>query len=101
MDAYLATLTWQRKVSQTGQICIGGSHHYYTVGRTWAASEVLVRFDPTDRHFVFYDLKAPEKVIGRRPTRHLEGEDLTGFATFPQGLLPQQLPLPFVQWVNC
>lgn len=101
VDAYLATLTWQRKVSQTGQICIGGSHHYYTVGRTWAASEVLVRFDPTDRHFVFYDLKAPEKVIGRRPTRHLEGEDLTGFATFPQGLLPQQLPLPFVQWVNC
>jgi transposase InsO family protein len=101
VDAYLATLTWQRKVSQTGQICIGGSHHYYTVGRTWAASEVLVRFDPADRHFVFYNLKTPEQEIGRRPTRHLQVEDITGYATFPQGLLPQQLLLPFVQGVNC
>ena len=101
VDAYLATFTWQRKVSQTGQICIGGSHHYYTVGRTWSAAEVLVRFDPADRHFVFYDPKLPEKEIGRRPARHLELEDLIGLVTFPQGLLPQQLPLPFIQEVNC
>jgi transposase InsO family protein len=101
VDAYLATLTWQRKVGQTGQICIGGSHHSYTVGRTWAGSEVLVRFDPANRHFVFYDLKAPEKEVGRRPTRHLEVENITGYATFPHGLLPQQLLLPFVQGVNC
>lgn len=100
VDAYLATLTWQRKVGQTGQICIGGSHHSYTVGRTHARSQVLVRFDPADRHFVFYDLKLPEKEIGRRPARQLEVDDLTGYATFPQALLPQQLPLPFVQRVN-
>lgn len=101
VDAYLATFTWQRTVSQTGQICIGGSHHSYTVGRTYARSQVLVRFDPTDRHFVFYDPKIPEKCIGRRPTRHLAVTDLTGYATFPQGLLPQQLWLPFPKWVNC
>jgi transposase InsO family protein len=101
VDAYLATLTWQRKVSQTGQICIGGSHHYYTVGRPHAGAQVLVRFDPADHHFVFYQLELPEKEIGRRPARHLEVEVLTGYATFPQGLLPQQLPLPLFQWVNC
>lgn len=101
VDTYLAAFTWQRKVSHTGQICIGGSHHYYTVGRTWAGSEVLVRFDPADRHFVFYDVQLPEKEIRRRPARQLEVADLTGYATFPQGLLPQQLSLPFVQWVNC
>lgn len=100
VDAYLATFTWQRKVSHTGQICIGGSHHYYTVGRALTGSEVLVRFDPTDRHFVFYDPQAPDKEIGRRPTHHLEVADLTGYATFPQALLPQQLPLPFLQGVN-
>ncbi|HLO32442.1 MAG TPA: hypothetical protein VK249_25045 [Anaerolineales bacterium] len=96
VDAYLATLTWQRKVGQTGQICIGGSHHAYTVGRPQAGTEVLVRFDPADRYFVFYDPRVPEKEIGRRPARHLDLEDITGYATFPQGLLPQQLPLPFV-----
>ena len=101
VDTYLATFTWQRKVSHTGQICIGGHHHYYTVGRAYAGSEVLVRFDPADRHFVFYDPKASEKVIGRQPARHLEVEDLTGYATFPQGLFPQQLPLPLFQGVNC
>jgi len=101
VDAYLATCTWQRKVSHTGQICLGGHHHYYTVGHTHAASEVRIRLDPADRHFVFYDLKVPQQEIGRRPARHLTTEDLTGYASFPQGLLPQQLPLPFVQGVNC
>lgn len=100
VDAYLATLTWQRKVSHSGQICIGGHHHYYTVGHAYAGSEVLVRFDPSDRHFVFYELRAPETEIRRRPARHLEVEDLTGYVTFPQSLFPQQLPLPLFQRVN-
>lgn len=94
VDAYLATFTWRRRVSKTGQVCLGGRHHYYTAGRTYAQREVLVRFDPTDRHFVFYDPDTPDDEIGRRPTRHLEIEDITGLATWPEGLLPQQLPLP-------
>jgi transposase InsO family protein len=100
VDAFLSTFTWSRKVGKTGQICIGGHHNYYSVGRACAGQEVWVRFDPTDRHFVFYlpsseldDLDELQEV-GRRPARHLEVEDLTGLAAWPAGLVPQQLPLP-------
>ena len=102
VDAFLSTFTWTRKVSKTGQICIGGQHEYYSVGRAYARQEVMVRFDPTDRHFVFYlpeceqDDQAQQEPqeIGRRPARNIEVEDLTGLATWPAGLVPQQLPLP-------
>jgi transposase InsO family protein len=94
VDAYLSKQLWNRKVSKTGQICIGGHHQYYTVGRAYARQEVLVRFDPTDRHFVFYDPDQPDDEIGRRPARNLEVEDLTGLATWPEDLVPQQLLLP-------
>jgi transposase InsO family protein len=102
VDAFLSTFTWTRKVGKTGQICIGGHHQYYSVGRAYARQEVVVRFDPTDRCFVFYlpdpaqdDLDQEDlQEVGRRPARHLEVEDLTGLATWPQGLVPQQLPLP-------
>jgi len=102
VDAFLSTFTWTRKVGKTGQICIGGQHEYYSVGRAYARQDVVVRSDPTDRCFVFYlpdsaqdDLDQEDlQEIGRRPARHLEVEDLTGLATWPQGLVPQQLPLP-------
>jgi len=102
VDAFLATFAWRRKVDKTGRICIGGQHQYYSVGRAYARQEVMVRFDPLDRHFVFYLIdperndSAPEALqeIGRRPARNLEVEDLTGLATWPDDLLPQQLPLP-------
>ena len=103
VDAYLSTFTWRRKVSKTGQICLGGHHHYYAVGRAFAQREVLVRFDPTQRHFVFYVPDSPDVEFGRRPARNLEIEDITGLATWPAGLLPQQLPLPLLltEEVNC
>jgi transposase InsO family protein len=102
VDAFLSTFAWTRKVGKTGQICMGGQHEYYSVGRAYACQEVMVRFDPIDRHFVFYlpdpeqDSPAPEELqeIGRRLARNLEVEDLTGLATWPAGLVPQQLPLP-------
>jgi len=102
VDAFLSTFTWTRKVSKTGQICIGGHHQYYSVGRAFARKHVLVRFDPSDRCFVFYRPDSARKnpkqkhlrEIGRRPARNLEREDLTGLATWPSGLGPQQLPLP-------
>lgn len=101
VDAYLATFTWSRKVGQTGQICLGGHHHYYSVGRAYAGREVFIRFDPADRHFVFYaDPDQFDHAIGRRPARYLSVEELTGLATWPAGLLPQQLPLPFLQGVT-
>jgi len=103
VDAYLATFTWQRKVGKTGQITMGGRHKRYSVGRPYARRQVLVRFDPTDRHFVFFDVDDPETEIGRRPARDLEVDDLTGLAMWPQGLGTQQLPLPLVfsEGVNC
>lgn len=101
VDLFLSTFSWTRKVGKTGQITIGQQTRY-SVGRTYARREVLVRFDPADRHFVFYlpdpdqEEQDPEDLpeIGRRPARNLEVEDLTGLATWPDGLLPQQLPLP-------
>lgn len=94
VDAYLAKQQWTRKVGKTGQICIGGHHQYYNVGREYARREVIVRFDPTDRHFVFFDLDQPDDEIGRRPARNLTVEELTGLAIWPACLTPQQLPLP-------
>jgi len=103
VDAYLAAFTWERTVGKTGQITLGGQHAYYSVGRPWAGHSVRVRFDPADRHFVFYDVQAPEQEIGRRPARGLEVTDLTGLEMWPVGLGPQQLPLPLLaqEGVNC
>ena len=103
VDAYLATFTWQRKVGKTGQITIGGRHQTYSVGRSHARQHILVCFDLTDRHFVFYDVDDPETEIGRRPAKDLDVADLTGLAMWPQGLGVQQLPLPLVfsEGVDC
>jgi hypothetical protein len=103
VDAYLATFTWERKVNKTGQITIGGRHQYYSVGRPHARRQVLVRFDPADRHFVFYDVDQPDEEINRRPARNLEVADRTGLETWPEGLGLQQLPLPllFSEGVDC
>lgn len=101
VDAYLATFTWQRKVGKSGQICLGGHHHYYLVGRAHAQKEILVRFDPTDRYFVFFDPDDSDTEIGRRPARNLETDDITGLIPWPASLLPQQLPLPLFKRVNC
>jgi len=102
VETFLSTFTWTRKVNKTGQITIGGQHERYSVGRAYARQQVVVRYDPTDHHFVFYLPDAGQddpdqeslQEIGRRPARNLEVEDLTGLATWPDGLLPQQLPLP-------
>jgi hypothetical protein len=67
-------------VSKTGQICIDGQHEYCSVGRACVQQEVVVRFDPPDRHFVFYlprseqDDPAQEEPqeIGRHPARNIE-----------------------------
>lgn len=92
VDTYLAAFTWERKVSKGGQVEVGRAR--YWVGRDYARRQVLVRFDPDDRHFVFYEASAPEEVIGRRPAKKLDVTDLTGLAQWPVGLGPQQLPLP-------
>jgi len=101
VDAYLATFAWERKVSKAGQVDIG--RRRYHIGRSYARRQVWVRFDPDDRHFVFYDVDDPEQELCRRPARGLDVADLTGLAEWPVGLGPQQLPLPLPmpEGVNC
>jgi hypothetical protein len=92
VDAYLATFTWQRIANKVGQVSLGG--HRYLVAQAYAYRSVSIRFDPADRHFVFYDPNEPDREIKRRPAKGLAVEDLTGLAPWPVGLGPQQLPLP-------
>jgi hypothetical protein len=92
VDTYLATFTWKRTVWKSGQTEIGT--HRYFVGHSHVGRCVHVRFDPADRHFVFYEPDSPEDEIVRRPAKGLEVEDLTGLIPWPAGLGPQQLSLP-------
>ena len=103
VDNYLASFTWLRKVGKSGQITLGGRHQYYSVGRPYSGQHVLVCFDPQDRHFVFFDPDDDsDQEIGRRPAKDLDVADLTGLATWPEGLGIQQLPLPLIfEGVDC
>ena len=93
---YLAQFSWLRTVGKNGQICIGGHHQYYSVGRTYTGQHVLVTFDPNDRHFVFSLENQPSQEIARRPARNLSTEHIIGFHDSSLSLVPQQLPLPFL-----
>jgi transposase InsO family protein len=93
VDAYLASGVWQRMVGKTGQVCIGGHHQYYSVGRAYAGQIVWVCFDPADRHFVFFDPQPPYAEIGRRPARNLDKAALTGLIDPDCQAVPQQLAL--------
>lgn len=92
VDAYLATFTWSRKVSKSGQVTIGTWHTRYYVGKSYTGQTVQVKFDPQDRHFVFYDEAGQE--IKRLPAKGLSVEEITGLEQWPEGLGDQQLPLP-------
>jgi hypothetical protein len=96
VDHFLAQFTWQRTVGKTGQVSLGGQHHYYSVGRRFAQQPVWVRFDPTDRHFVFGLADQPAPELARRPARHLSVWDITGLQPAAPGFVPQQLPLPLL-----
>jgi len=105
---YLATFTFQRKVSATGQVSLGRQR--YSVGRAWAGATLLVRFDPDQRQWIFLaepgkgeNVEADEthaednesQEIARREVKNLDVEILTGlnpedFAPTP----PIQLTLP-------
>lgn len=102
VDAYLATFVWERKVNKTGQVRLGSDNCRYSLGRAQAGKQVQIRFDPADRHFVFYADQIQEEIC-RRPAKGLDITDLTGIVALPSGPVPQQLPLPFplLKGVNC
>jgi hypothetical protein len=94
VDAYLANFLWQRTVGATGEVSLGDK--YYTVRAAYAHHQVLVCFDPTQRHFVFFEATPPYAEIRSRPVRGLGVAELTGITTYTGDAVPQQLPLPLV-----
>ena len=76
---------------------MGTKQRRYGIGSAYARQQILVRFDPADRHFVFSTIDDPDREIARRPARGLEVTDITGLAEWPLGLGLQQLPLPWPQ----
>jgi transposase InsO family protein len=92
VDAYLAGFVWSRHTSKNAQVSLGGQRYF--VSRAYAHRQISIRFDPADRHLVFYDPQQPDHEICRRPALGLQVENLTGLACWPAELGPQQLPLP-------
>jgi len=94
---YLATFTFQRKVSTSGQVSLG--RQVYSVGRAWAGHTLSVRFDPQRREWAFYveteETEEGEQEIARRPPKNLDRETLTGLNPDDFTLTtPVQLTLP-------
>jgi hypothetical protein len=67
VDTYLANFLWQRTVGATGEVSLGDK--YYTVRAAYAHRQVLACFDPTQRHFVFFEATLPYAEIRTRPAR--------------------------------
>lgn len=102
VDRYLACITLVRKVTEVGQINIGGRRERYSVGRDYAGHYVQVRFDPEDRHFVFFLETEPDQEIGSKPARNLEIADITDLIPDNADVPLQQLPLPLLfEGVSC
>lgn len=99
VDAFLSEKAWLRHVAKTGQVTIG-ERRRYSLGRKQGGKIVLIRFDPNDRHFVFFtfDTKTLETIdeIARRPARGLEIDDLIFQSQPTLAPIPLQLPLQFV-----
>lgn len=93
---YLATFTWSRKVSKSGQIALGGQHQYYSVGRPYSGETVTIRLDPNDGQLVFFLDEEMTQEIRRRPLRtNISPAGLTGLDVNSSDSIPVQMPLPF------
>lgn len=95
VDYFLAQFTWSHKVTASGQVFIGEQVYY--VGQKYAGLQATVRFDPSNRHFVFTHPQTG-KVLKRCPAKGLDIPTLTGLQPENQPELSQpfQLPLPFL-----
>lgn len=92
VDRFLAQFTWQYKVTKIGQVVI--HDHVYYVGTAAAGQVVDVRFDPTDRCFVFSPAKSGAE-LKRLPARRLDAETIMGLADpLPTLDGPVQLSFP-------
>src|SRR6266545_1822631 len=88
---YLATIGLERKVSQVGQIQVGGRS--LGVGRAYAGQTVRIRCDPAARHWVVDDREG--KLVTQLPVRGVDITSLTGLSDEPAvAEQPIQLTLP-------
>lgn len=94
VDRFLAQFAWQHKVTKSSQVSIGESVYY--VGRALAGTQTTVRFDPTDRHFVFAHPQTG-KELKRCPAKGLDVPTITGLKAEDvlQLSQPYQLSLPW------
>jgi len=100
VDEYLATHTWIRRVSEVGQVSLGG--HRYGLGVAWAGQTALVDFDAEQRQFVFTQIQPKPKrgqIRSELPTLRLDAkglsvDDITGLPTALEELPTRQLMLP-------
>jgi len=76
VDAYLATQTWIRTVSQVGQVTVG--NHRYGLGVAWAGQTVSIRFEVPQRQFLFTQVKPPTKRRRNQPELDPIGLDAHG-----------------------
>ena len=100
VDDCLATQTWLRKVSDAGQVALGGQR--YVVGKAWAKHTVSACFDPERRQFVFTPIGPktkrgqcqPEVLPARLDAKRLGVEEITGLPAALEDLPMRQLMLP-------
>lgn len=92
VDAYLATLTWIRKVNSRGRLSLGSQ--VYGLSRSWAGKSVSIRFDPPGRAFVFTDLTKPPLPALPRAAKGLEKTDFCDPIDVP--VPARQLHFPFL-----
>ncbi len=74
---YLAAQHWWRRVSQVGQISLGGQR--YGLGITYAGQDIKVTFDAQTTQFLIQD--AQHQLIKYLPPKNLTASAITGLAT--------------------
>jgi hypothetical protein len=102
VEAYLATQTWIRTVSQVGQVSLGG--YRYGLGIAWAGQTVSISFEAQLRQFVFTQVRPdpkrgqppPELSSIRLPAQGLTVQDLTGLPAALAELPVRQLMFPLL-----
>ena len=95
---YLATLTFERRISSIGVLSMG--HVQYYLGRPFASKQVLIRCEPTTHEWLIYERTSPtdptsETLIARQPFKQMDVHTLTGLDPTPVTLAqPIQLTFP-------
>lgn len=95
---YLATWTFERRISSIGVLSIG--HVQYYLGRPFASKQVRIRCEPTTHEWLIYERRSPtdpttETLIARQPIKQMDVHTLTGLDPTPVTLAqPLQLTFP-------